>query len=183
MFTGSSVRCSIKNTSSVFFLLYHIFPRCQSADFLKGGIHTKKKVALCLALTAALLAGCATSTASAPAPTPTPIPIDEYKALCSEIDYKTVARSPSQYVGKYLKIQGKVVQVQGESDAILRVNQNDDLNQTWYVTGTMLSNYRVLDGDSIIMYGECSGTTTYNTVLGAEITVPSLKMQYYVVWS
>lgn len=117
-------------------------------------------------------------------PTPTPLSRDEYIALCTVPDYKTVARSPDDYVGEYFKISGKVIQVLEDSDTItLRVNQDSDYKQTWIVAGKLPSSNRILDGDTVTVYGTYYGTYTYETVLGGKNTLPALTMRYYSVKS
>lgn len=38
---------------------------------------------------------------------------------------------------------------------------------------------RILEGDNITCYGEGDGVRSYTTVLGSQVTIPSLKMEYY----
>jgi hypothetical protein len=38
---------------------------------------------------------------------------------------------------------------------------------------------RILEDDWITCYGECEGVESYTTVLGSQITIPSMKMKYY----
>lgn len=104
---------------------------------------------------------------------------DEYIGECQTVNYKDVERNPDNYDGKKVKISGKVVQVsEGFLDSVtLRVSVGGNM---WYVTYTRKEGEsRILEDDSITCYGECNGVRSYTTVLGSQVTIPSMKMKYY----
>lgn len=105
--------------------------------------------------------------------------LDEYASQCITVDYSDVERNPDNYKGEKVKISGKVIQVsEGFLDSVtLRVSCNGNV---WYVTYSRKEGEsRILENDSITCYGECDGVQSYLTVLGAQVTVPSMKMKYY----
>lgn len=104
---------------------------------------------------------------------------DEYIAECKTVEYSDVERNPDKYEGERIKISGSVVQVaEGWFDSVtLRVSAGGNM---WYVTYSREEGEsRILEGDNITCYGECGGVRSYTTVLGSQVTIPSLKMEYY----
>lgn len=105
--------------------------------------------------------------------------LNDYKANCITVDYMDVERNPDSYKGTQISIAGTVEQVQeGWFDTVvLRVNCGGNM---WYVTyAREEGESRILEGDYITCYGECDGVESYTTVLGSQVTIPSLKMEYY----
>ena len=98
------------------------------------------------------------------------------------LDYATIARDPTAYIGQTLAMRGKVVQVlQSGIDVTLRVNvTKDPRNDYW--NDTVLVAYRrytpdekrFLDNDIIQFYGEYRGITEYKAVLGQPIQIPTI---------
>lgn len=114
-----------------------------------------------------------------PEPTPTPKPTlspKEMRAQFEAYDYKTVARDPDNYLTEYIKVEGTVVQVmEGDVITMLRVAQDDDYDQIWYVEYIRPEEApRVLEKDMVTVYGLCSGLITYETALGSSISIPGL---------
>lgn len=104
---------------------------------------------------------------------------DEYISLCQTVSYSDVERNPDNYEGTKIKFSGEVVQVaEGWFDSVtLRVDSGGNM---WYVTYSREEGEsRILEGDNITCYGECDGVKSYTTVLGSQVTIPSLKMEYY----
>lgn len=104
---------------------------------------------------------------------------EAYISDCITVDYTDVARNPDNHKGEKIKITGKVIQVsEGWLNSVtLRIDCNGDI---WYVTYTRDDDEaRILEDDQITAYGECNGIETYTSVLGSQITIPSMKMKYY----
>ena len=110
----------------------------------------------------------------------------EYKASCEKIAYKDIARLPDDYVGKNVVFTGEVVQVQESSwsdQIIYRINVAKDDYGFWddtvYVTYELPEGApRILEEDIVTFYGVCEGTYTYESVLGSNITIPSVSALY-----
>lgn len=113
---------------------------------------------------------------------------EEYKASCEKFEYKLIARNPADYENKNVSISGKVIQVsEGLFDTVtLRIatkeseygGYNDDI---YMVTYKQVESNRILDDDMVAIWGLCDGVTTYKSVLGGNITVPSMEMKYYEI--
>ena len=107
----------------------------------------------------------------------------DYIASCKTLVYSDVSRNPEQFKGEATKVSGTVIQVQettilGTTSVILRVDAGND--NIWYITYTRPEGEsRILEDDWITCYGECEGVKSYKTVLGSQITIPSMKMKYY----
>lgn len=122
-----------------------------------------------------------------PEKTPEEIEI-EYKTSCEVFDYKDLSRNPSNYENKQTVITGKVIQVSENAfgTVTLRVatkeaeylGYTDDI---YMVTYKQVESNRMLEDDIVTIWGMCEGVTTYTSVLGGKITVPSVKMEYYAI--
>ena len=113
----------------------------------------------------------------------TAIPEDEYKASAVEIDYETLARNPEQMKGQRVKLSGKVFQVfeSGRSTQIhLHMNRAEfgwrDSVYVFYDRPKGAD--RILEDDMITIWGDVKGLQTLQTILGSEITVPSVTARY-----
>lgn len=103
-----------------------------------------------------------------------------YISQCVSLDYNEIERNPDTYKGQKARVSGEVVQVsEGIFDSVtLRVDSGG--GDMWYVTYTRKEGEsRILEGDNIICYGECDGVRSYTTIVGSQVTIPSLKMKYY----
>jgi hypothetical protein len=112
------------------------------------------------------------ATAAAPSP-------QQVKAQASFIGYDLLARSPTNYQGRLVSFQGKVIQAtQGGLSYVLRVNVShgkyDSWNDTIYVEyrASSESEPRILVGDIIGLWGEFVGIKSYTAVLGQTIQIP-----------
>lgn len=110
---------------------------------------------------------------------------DEYKNECKTYSYSTIARNPNKYKGEYGKFSGKVIQVIEDdlySIAVsytLRVALNGDYNNVILVTYVANSDDdHILEDDRINLYGEIQGSYTYESTMGASITVPYVEAKY-----
>lgn len=110
----------------------------------------------------------------------------DYKNACETYDYQTIFRDSGQYIGKKATFTGKVVQAQySGSKVILRVNvtvsESSFGTYVSYSDTIWVSYYpaanesRILEDDIITIYGELTGTYSYTSVLGGEITIPSIQ--------
>ena len=96
---------------------------------------------------------------------------------CQNYSYETIARYPNKYKGKYAKFTGEVVQVidketyrvdvtyegYGFYTDTIYVELSDDVNL----------DFNILEDDIITIYGVLAGECSYETVLGADMTIPA----------
>lgn len=92
------------------------------------------------------------------------------------ITYDQLARTPDNYMGELVKFKGKVLQVvEGDTEINIRlaVNNNfDDILFCGYSPDIVSS--RVLENDTITIYGESLGLYSYESTIGAQITIPAV---------
>lgn len=107
----------------------------------------------------------------------------QYKQKCKHIPYKSLARSPEKYERKKVKFTGKIIQVM-ESDiyTCFRIDVTKGAYGIWddtvYVEYWEDSSKRFLEDDVVTFYGKFEGLHTYETVLGASVTIPSVTAKY-----
>lgn len=107
-----------------------------------------------------------------------------YKAECISVSFDEVARNPDQYEGTKVKFTGEVIQVMESSGLYtLRVNVTqgrygwDDTIMVY--CGATEGAPRILEDDVLTFYGAMAGLTSYESVLGATITLPQMYASYY----
>ena len=107
--------------------------------------------------------------------------IKYYKDNAKSYGYEEIARNPDEYKGKVAVFTGEVIQVSGD---ILRVSITSYGTYSTYYKDPIYVEYyyedglKVLEDDIITMYGVLKGETTYKTVLGAYVTIPSFNAYY-----
>lgn len=109
-----------------------------------------------------------------------------YKDHCSKIDYKKLERSPRKYEGRRIKFSGKVFQVIYESNSSVYPNMYFIATSGSYKNLVYVKIYgdlstRILEGDSITVWGEFDGIYTYETVRGSSNAIPEMTVKYYTV--
>ena len=123
-----------------------------------------------------MLAGQTSSTKSET----TPLTRAEYIKMCEDVDYEDVARNPNDYDGRYVSFTGRVIQVSEGTYVTLRINQDKKTDQTWYARYKPEENEsRILENDVLTVYGKCTGTKSYTAVLGNQVTIPAISIEYY----
>lgn len=108
----------------------------------------------------------------------------QFVSTCQSYSYDEVARNPDTYKGKPAKFKGQVIQSMPEGDSYtLRVNVTPS---RYYWDDTILVTYtkqspeesNILEDDIVTFYGTLMGMYTYESVMGASITVPLLSAKY-----
>ena len=94
------------------------------------------------------------------------------------ITYSQLARTPDKYEGEKVKFSGKVLQVsEGLFSDVIRLGVNGSYDNVIYLTVPMgITEERILEDDYITIYGVSEGITTYTTVMGASVSIPSVSV-------
>lgn len=104
---------------------------------------------------------------------------EEAKGYETGITYDQLARTPDDYEGKKVKFTGKVIQVmEGDYSVQIRLAIDDDYNKIIfgeYVSSIVSS--RVLEDDTITIYGLSKGLISYESTMGGKITIPSVYIE------
>ena len=103
---------------------------------------------------------------------------EEKKGYDTGITYSQLARTPDDYLAKKVKFSGKVVQVMEDGDSVgIRLAVDGDYDNI--ILGTFNSSIiseRILEDDYITVYGLSAGIYTYESTMGASISVPSMTI-------
>lgn len=92
-------------------------------------------------------------------------------------NYYQVLDHPKDYKGQKMSISGKVWQIipEGKNEVSLRVGTYTYHSDVFYVTYNKNDvDFEIKYGDIITVYGTCTGTETYTSILERSITVPSI---------
>ena len=99
--------------------------------------------------------------------------------------YEKVLRDPYEYRGDKLSIYGKVLQKsEGWGSVVLRVGTGgygyyDKVFWVEYSTSDVSA--KVIEDDYITVYGTCDGSHTYETVMGASVTIPAIDAEKIII--
>lgn len=94
--------------------------------------------------------------------------------ILNEESIKEIQRNPKDYVDKPYKIGGTVIQVsEGDIYNDYRIALNDDYDNVVLVEIVALTDEnRILEDDTVTVYSQYEGLTTYESVSGSDITIP-----------
>lgn len=109
---------------------------------------------------------------STPAPTSVPVDPDGYAAF----DFVKASRYPDEYAGTKTIIEGSVMQVMGSPDEgyDIRLSTKGTYDDVVYIVvrNSAIPDVRILDDDQIRVKAVMDGEYTYESVMGAKITLP-----------
>lgn len=104
---------------------------------------------------------------------------EEYKALCNVLEYNDILRNPDSYNGVYCKLNGTVSQIIEGWLGSYSIFVSDSNGNKWGCVYNYSENEsHLLEGDYVTFYGKCNGTTTTDTVLGKQVTLPYIDVKY-----
>lgn len=94
-------------------------------------------------------------------------------------DYGEYARNPDPHIGEKIRFNGTVEQViEGIESTTYRIAMNGNTDNMFYVEYSSDSESpRVLEEDKVTVVGEFTGLTDYDSLLGGQITIPSLTAE------
>lgn len=94
------------------------------------------------------------------------------------ITYDQLARTPDDYIAEKVKFKGKVLQVmEGDGYTAIRLAVNGDYDNVIYGQYTSDAvNSRVLEDDTITIYGTSTGLFTYQSTMGGQISIPGVMI-------
>lgn len=103
---------------------------------------------------------------------------EEKKGYDTGITYSQLARTPDDYLAKKVKFSGKVVQVMEDGDSVgIRLAVDGDYDNIILSTfDSSIISERILEDDYITVYGLSAGIYTYESTMGASISVPSMTI-------
>ena len=101
----------------------------------------------------------------------TPKPYAEYQSF----NYKEYSRHPENYLLQKFKLSGKVLQVLGsrKDGYQIRLATSGSYNDVVYIFIEHDPGFAILEDDKLNVYAVAYETVTYETVLGASVTLPA----------
>ena len=109
----------------------------------------------------------------------------DYKAACTTMSYKDLARNADNIKGTKVAFTGEVFQVIFEGDNIdsdYFIAVTPDEYGLYFDNVYVLYNFgngsKLLEDDIVTFYGEVTGSYTYTSTSGATLTVPAVKAAY-----
>lgn len=108
----------------------------------------------------------------------------KYKNSCKSFTYGDLARNADGLIGENIVCTGQVIQTLEDGDEVqMRVNVTAGDYGFWDDTVFVLYNKsdfstRILEEDIIQFWGSINGLITYETVMGNDVTIPSVNVKY-----
>lgn len=104
---------------------------------------------------------------------------EQYIASCENLDYEEILRNPDSYNYIPCKIEGEVYQIVEGWFGVYTIYVEDYSGNIWGCTYSYSDGEsHLLEGDNCIFYGDCIGTTTTETVMGRQVTMPYVSLEY-----
>ena len=104
---------------------------------------------------------------------------DEYKDLCKTLDYEKILRDSDSYKDKYCKVSGTVDQIVEGWFGSFTIYVADSDGNKWGCTYSYKDGEEhLLEGDSVTLYGKCKGTVNVDTIMGKQVTLPEVDIEY-----
>lgn len=106
----------------------------------------------------------------------------EAKKYETGLTYEDLARKPSENMLKYVKFEGKIIQVmKGDGYTQYRMAINGDYDKVVLIeiANDKLTNGNILEDDYIYIKGQYLMEQSYKTVLGAEMTIPAIVVHEF----
>lgn len=105
------------------------------------------------------------------------------------VPYKDIDKNPTKYEGVHAAYRGEVIEIHemvdeeelARTNSILRLAVDGDLDQIILVLHQTTNGMEdVYEGDEITVYGNLTGSLTYESTAGYNITIPSLEAIIYL---
>lgn len=109
--------------------------------------------------------------------------MEDVSMFRSDVSYDEIARHPNDYDGELLTFSGEVAQViEGDGTTELRIAVDGDYDDIIYgIYDNRILDSRLLEDDKIQFYGESCGIISYQSTLGATISIPSMSIYKIVI--
>ena len=109
--------------------------------------------------------------------------MEDVSMFRSDVSYDEIARHPNDYDGELLTFSGEVAQViEGDGTTELRIAVDGDYDDIIYgIYDNRILDSRLLEDDKIQFYGKSCGIISYQSTLGATISIPSISIYKIVI--
>lgn len=99
------------------------------------------------------------------------------------LEYKGVSRNPDEYEGRYVRFNGKVLQVIEDDNLVaFRVASRGNYEDVVFVIMEIPEHYsRILEDDRVEVSGQYAGLYSYETVRGDTVTIPLVRAETVIL--
>ncbi|QHT48013.1 hypothetical protein M662_16500 [Bacillus sp. SB49] len=107
--------------------------------------------------------------------------LEKKKDNAKDIRFKELDKNPDKYSGDFLKYQGEIIQImEDETSTVIRLavtkdSYGYDYNDVVYVTFDDTTPF--VEEDIVTVYGTVSGSYTYESTAGHQITLPAMEAE------
>lgn len=103
----------------------------------------------------------------------------DIKQRAERVSYEQLARFPARHDGKAITFKGRVLQVteNRDGDVMLRIGTRGGFGDVMYVEArsSAIENGRILEDDTVTVWGTSRGIKTYTAVMGNAIQIPAAE--------
>lgn len=101
----------------------------------------------------------------------------DFKAQCKEIEFNQVNKNADKYKGEKFKATGQIIQImEDDNGGQMRLALGDYSSDVVYVTYE--GNNKFVEDDYVTVYGYYDGEYTYESTIGASVTLPKIDAKY-----
>lgn len=99
------------------------------------------------------------------------------------LEYKGVSRDPDDYEGRYVRFNGKVLQVIEDDEFVaFRIASKGNYEDVVFVAMMIPEHYsRILEDDRVEVSGQYAGLYSYETVRGDTLTIPMVLAETVIL--
>lgn len=109
----------------------------------------------------------------------------------NDVSYKELEKNPAKFEGTPVSFTGEILQIQTEERdnlehhlldqyTVIRLAVNGNLDEVVFITVRDINGMEgIVKDDTITVYGYMTGSITYESVAGYEITIPSMDAYIY----
>lgn len=99
------------------------------------------------------------------------------------LEYKGVSRDPDDYDGRYVRFNGKVLQVIEDDEFVaFRIASKGNYDDMVFVAMMIPEHYsRILEDDRVEVSGQYAGLYSYKTVRGDTLTIPMVRAETVIL--
>lgn len=106
-----------------------------------------------------------------------------YANACQSVSYKVLKKNPDKYIGTKVKFTGQVLEIQESGNyTIMRIAVTNLGYGMWDFNDALLVEFNnsteIVEDDIVNVYGVITGTYTYTSIAGWNITIPSMEAEF-----
>lgn len=109
--------------------------------------------------------------------------LQAFKDSCEALNYKVLKKNPDNHIGENVKYTGEVIEIQESGETtFMRIAVTDMGYGIWDFNDVIAVNFNnttdIVEDDISRIYGKVTGSFSYTSVAGWEITIPEIDAEY-----